>query len=302
MKIGVVINHAQDPESGYDPTYSQLRAMAQAADAGGVDSIWTYDHLLFRFDSPDTVGIWECWTILCALAEATENVELGTIVLANPFRNPALVAKMAHTLDEVSGGRLILGVGAGWHKPEFDAFGYSFERRVDRFEEALHILGPLLKGERVDFSGDHYQVENCVITPPGPRAAGIPLLIGARQPRMLRLVARHADQWNTAWLGQPHELTERLEWIHVACADMGRDPQTLEITVGVQLIFPDLGQTGKMTKEPLSGPPEALADAFHAYAEAGADHLILATEPSGLASIERAAEAVRIYKRSLGIL
>ena len=146
---------------------------------------------------------------------------------------------MAHALDEISGGRLILGIGAGWHKPEFDAFGYPFAKRVDRFEEALQIIRPLLNGQRADFVGTHYRAENCVITPLGPRAEGIPLLVGARQPRMLRLTARYADQWNTAWLGQPQELAERLETIHEACADMGRDPKTLEITVGVQVNYPD---------------------------------------------------------------
>ena len=172
MKIGVVINHAQDFESGVTPTYMEIRDMAQTADSGGLDSIWLYDHLLFRFDPEKTVGIWECWTLLSALAEATNSVELGTLVLCSPFRNPALLAKMAHTLDEISDGRLILGVGAGWHRPEFDAFGYSFDRRVDRFEEALQILKPLLRDKTVDFSGTHYQAENCVITPQGPRPDG----------------------------------------------------------------------------------------------------------------------------------
>jgi alkanesulfonate monooxygenase SsuD/methylene tetrahydromethanopterin reductase-like flavin-dependent oxidoreductase (luciferase family) len=225
-------------------------------------------------------------------------VELGTVVLANPFRNPALLAKMAHTLDEISSGRLILGLGAGWHKPEFDAFGFSFERRVDRFEEALQIIKPLLAGERVDFSGTHYQVENCIITPLGPRTEGIPLLIGAQRPRMLRLVARYADQWNTAWLGQPQELTERLDWIHEACESVQRDPQTLDITVGVQVSYPDLGPTGHMTENPLTGPAQAVADAFHAYDQAGAAHLILATTPFTVSAIERVAEAVRLYKKS----
>ena len=300
MKIGVVLNHSENNETGLAPAYSELREMAQTAEAGGLDSIWVFDHLLFRFDPPKTVGIWECWSLLCALAEVTTRVELGTLVLCNPFRNPALVAKMAHTLDEISGGRLILGVGAGWHQPEFDAFGYSFKRRVDRFEEALQILKPLLKGESVDFSGMHYQVEDCVITPLGPRADGIPLLIGARQPRMLRLAARYADQWNTVWLGQADELAQRLEWIHTACADVGRDPATLDITVGAQAAFPEWGETNKMTENPLTGSAEALAESFRAYAAAGVTHLILFPSPSGLPAVERVAEAARLYKGAAG--
>lgn len=300
MKIGVVINHLEDPDSGATPAYSDIREMAQAAEVGGLDSIWLFDHLLFRFDNQATRGIWECWTLLSALAEATKRVELGTLVLCNSFRNPALLAKMAHTLDHVSGGRVILGVGAGWHKPEFEAFGYPFDRRVDQLEEALQILNPLLKGERAKFAGTHYQARDCIITPLGPRPAGIPLLIGAFGPRMLRLTARYADQWNTAWLGEAHELAEPLGQIRDACTDVGRDPATLEVTAAVQVAFPDLGETDSWTDNPLSGSPELLAQAFHSYDEAGASHLIVRVTPSGLPAQERLAEAARLYRSEAG--
>ena len=123
MKIGLVIKLDEDQALRRAPSYSEIRTTALAAEEAGFDSIWLYDHLLFRFEGP-TTGIWECWTTLSALAEATKRVELGTLVMCNAFRNPALLAKMATTLDEVSGGRLILGLGAGWHKPEFEAFGF----------------------------------------------------------------------------------------------------------------------------------------------------------------------------------
>jgi probable F420-dependent oxidoreductase len=274
--------------------------MAQAAEAGSLDSIWLFDHLLFRFDDEPTRGIWECWTLLCALAEATNRVELGTVVLCNSFRNPALLAKMAHTLDHVSGGRVILGLGAGWHEPEFEAFGYPFDRRVDRLEEALQILNPLLKGERVDFAGAHYQARDCVITPLGPRPAGVPLLLAAFGPRMLRLTARYAGQWNTAWLGEAHELAEPLEQVRDACAEVGRNPATLEVTAGVQVAFPELGETDTWTDKPLLGSPEVMAQAFHNYDEAGVSHLIVAMTPSNLTAQERLAEAVRLYRSDTG--
>jgi probable F420-dependent oxidoreductase len=296
MKIGVVLNISENSKTGAILSYPEVRALAQTAEAGKLDSIWLFDHLLFRYDGQETRGIWECWTFLCALAEATERVELGTLVLCSPFRNPALLAKMAHTLDEVSQGRLLLGVGAGWHKPEFDAFGYAFAKRVDRFEEALQILNPLLKGETVAFAGTHYWAQDCVITPPGPREEGIPLLIGARGPRMLRLVARYAEQWNTAWLGQPEELAQRMESIHAACAQEGRDPATLAVTVGAQVIFPDLGETSHWTEHPLSGSTEELAAAFLAYEQAGAAHLIILPSPTGVAALERLAEAAHLYR------
>jgi probable F420-dependent oxidoreductase len=296
MKIGLVINHAE--EIGAAPSFSAIRGLAQLADDGGLDSIWLFDHLLFRFEGKSTEGIWECWTLLSALAEATKRVEVGTIVLCNPFRNPALLAKMAHTLDEVSDGRLILGLGAGWHKPEFDAFGFPFDHRVSRLEEALQIIRPLLHGESMTFSGTYYQVEECVITPTGPRPEGIPLLVGAKGPRMLRLTAQYADKWNTAWLGEAAELAARVEPLHAACAETGRDPATLAVTVGVDVALPDLGETNPFSKNPLGGSAEALAHAFREYDEAGAAHLIIHLTPQTKTAVTRLAEAARLYRGS----
>ena len=154
MKVGWTVLLADYIGQGQTPRYTHIRDMARQAEAVGFDSIWLYDHLLYRSAGHDTIGIWECWTILSALAEATERVELGTLVACNSFRNPALLAKMAITLDEVSNGRFILGLGAGWNQPEYDAFGIPFDHLVDRFEEALQIIRPLLKEGRVDFQGE----------------------------------------------------------------------------------------------------------------------------------------------------
>lgn len=295
MKIGVVLNHEESSKTGVTPPYRKLRELAVAADELGLDSVWLFDHLIFR-DETDTTGIWECWTLLSALAEATERVELGTVVLGTPFRNPALLAKMAHTFDEVSNGRLILGIGAGWHKPEFDAFGYPFDHRVGRFEEALQIIPPLLRGESVTFSGKYYEVDNCLITPLGPRPDGIPLMIGAGRPRMMRLTAEYADLWNTAWLGDPEQLAERLPRLETACEEVGRDRTTIGFTVGISVDFPELGETEPWARQPLSGTAEEIADAFRRYEEAGADHLLTQFNPFTLPALEKLAEAVRLYR------
>ena len=273
MKIGMVIEHAENSETGVIANYKEIRQAAQAAEANGLDSIWVFDHLLFRFKEGKTDGIWECWTLLSALAEATERVELGTLVLCNPFRNPALLAKMAHTLDEVSNGRLILGIGAGWHEPEFDAFGFPFDKRVGRLEESLQILQPLLKGKTVDFEGEYYSAKNCEIAPPPTRPEGIPLLMGAFQPRMLRLTAEYADMWNTVWLGAPDGLKERIDTMHAACDKAGRDKNTLKITAGISVAFPELGTPTPFAQEPLSGTAEELAEAFRGYEALGTEHL-----------------------------
>src|SRR5579884_2194974 len=151
MKVGVVVPlRRPEPDS---VGYGEVRAFAQQAEEAGFDSIWVFDHLLYRYPGRETEGIWEAWTVLSALAEATDRVELGTLVLSTPFRNPALLAKMAVTLDEVSGGRVILGMGAGWNEPEFMGFGIPFYHRASRLEEALQIVRPLLKEGQVTFEG-----------------------------------------------------------------------------------------------------------------------------------------------------
>jgi probable F420-dependent oxidoreductase len=299
VKIGLVINHAENSDTNTIPSYTEMREIARLAESSGLDSIWLFDHLLFRFDG-ETRSIWECWTLLSALAEATARVELGTLVLCNPFRNPALLAKMAHTLDEISGGRLILGLGAGWHEPEFDAFGFPYAHRVGRFHEALQIIKPLLNGETVTFNGRYYQVRDCLITPTGPRPGEIPLLIGCRGPRMLRLTARYADQWTTAWLGRANELAGRVQPLFDACVAENRDPATIAITAGIDISFPDLGPTDPYSKTTLSGTAEEIAHAFHDYQKAGADHLITHLTPQIPAAVERLAAAADLYRRQTG--
>ena len=159
--------------------------MAGRMEEAEFDSIWVYDHFFLRWPERPTVATWECWTTLSALAQATTRVQLGSMVLGVPFRNPAVVAKMASTLDEVSGGRLILGLGAGWHEPEFSATGAPFDHRAGRFEEALKIICPLLRDGRVDFEGAFYSARESELAPRGPRAKGPPIMLAGAGPRML---------------------------------------------------------------------------------------------------------------------
>lgn len=302
MKIGVRIEDFATSTNDHSGTnsvlpYTAIREIAQTAEEGGLDSIWHSDHLLYRFQPENTKGPWESWTILSALAEATSKIELGSLVLSNPFRNPGLLAKMAHTLDEVSNGRLILGIGTGWHKPEFDAFGYSFNNRVDRLEESLQILQPLLKGKKVDFNGTYNQANNCVITPVSPRSNGIPLLIGAHGPRMLRLTAQYADMWNKAWLGDAETFKPHLAELRKACEDTNRDMNTLDITASVSVSFPDLGKTTPFTFEPITGSIENIAREFQKYEELGTAHLVVQYTPSTLAGLERLIGVVKFFRK-----
>ena len=292
MKIGLMLPLADDETNGF----ADLRALGIAAEDSGLDSVFGADHLIFR-DGGETTGIHECWTVLTAIAAVTSRVEIGPLVLALPFRNPALTAKMAVELDEVSGGRLILGLGCGWHRPEFDAFGYPFDHRVSRFDEGLRVLVPLLREGRVTFTGRYHQAVDAELRPRPIRDGGPPIMIAGKQPRMLELVARHADQWNAAWYGHPdeaHELRERLANLRGALSAVGRDPGTLEITAGIFVAFE--GAAADAPERAIRGSIDEVADALAGYAEMGVNHLIAHVFPRTPAAVHRLGEAAALAR------
>jgi probable F420-dependent oxidoreductase len=298
MKVGVVMQVGEWQQQAA-PSYAQIRAFALQAESAGFDAIWVYDHLLFRFENDPvrTQGVWECWTMMAALAEATTRVELGTLVLCVPFRNPALLAKMAATLDEISGGRLILGLGAGWHQPEFDAFGIPFDHKVDRFEEALKIIVPLLREGQVDFQGSYYSARDCVNRPCGPRTNGPPILIGSSGPRMLRLTADYADMWNTCWLGQPDGLAEPRAKMEAACAEAGRDPSTLAVTVGLSVVYTAPGEEAPPPEKALFGSPADVAAALRGYSDLGVAHVMCSLNTFTPEALAWLGEALDLYRQ-----
>jgi alkanesulfonate monooxygenase SsuD/methylene tetrahydromethanopterin reductase-like flavin-dependent oxidoreductase (luciferase family) len=292
VKVGVILPLGGSDDGGAPPRYAEIRSLAMAVEASALDSAWVYDHLIYRFPEKQTTGVQEAWTILTALAEATTRVQLGCLVFCVPFRNPAVLAKMAVTLQDVSNGRLILGLGAGWHQPEFDAFGISFEQRVDRFEEALQIIVPLVKTGEVDFTGNHYSAPNCE-TVPRPTGDGIPVLIASFKPRMLKLTAQYADAWNTAWLGHVEALTTPRTALEGALADAGRDPKSLAVTVGLNVAFPELGaETTTFDREKvIAGTVAEVAAGLRDYRDAGVAHLIVALDPLTEAAVAKLSEA-----------
>jgi probable F420-dependent oxidoreductase len=297
MKIGLLVYTANEREDNSARSYAAIRAVVQQAEADGFDGVWLADHMFYRDPGQPTRGVWECWTILAALAEATQRVDLGTMVLCNSLRNPAVLAKMATAADEVSGGRLILGVGAGWNEPEYEAFGMPFDHRVGRFEEALQILRPLLRDGQVDFEGQYYQARNCEDLPRGPRPEGPPLLVGGEGPRLLELTARYADLWNTGYMGGPDTMAGPLARIGAACDKIGRDPGTLGVTALIALWFPDLlPDKPGYADHPLTGTPQQLAEAMRGYAQLGVDHIIFQCAPYTVEARQRLTEALRIYR------
>jgi probable F420-dependent oxidoreductase len=292
MKIGLMLPLGANETGGF----ADLRAMALAAEDGGLDSVWGADHLIFR-DEGTTTGIHECWTVLTAVAAVTSRVTIGPLVLALPFRNPALTAKMAAELDEVSNGRLILGLGCGWHEPEFDAFGYPFDHRVSRFDEGLQVVLPLLRSGSVNFAGEYHRAIDAELSPRPIREGGPPILIAGKQPRMLELVARHADQWNAAWYGLPeeaHELRERLANLSTALETAGRDPATLELTAGIFVAFEGAGDD--TPKRAIRGSTEEVASALAGYEELGISHVIAHVYPRTADAVSGLAEAAALAR------
>ena len=290
MKIGVIVPAAASDSDGGRPSWPAIRSFARSAEAHGLDSVWMFDHFFHKPSSGPIAGQLEAWTVVSALAAATERVEIGTLVLCSSFRSPTLVAKMAATADEISGGRLILGLGAGWHDAEYDAFGFPKDHRVERFEEALQVIVPLVRGETVTFEGDYVTTRDAVLEPPPSR--DIPILVAAFGPRMLGLTARYADAWNTAWFGAPDErLRERLEALDAALAAEGRDPATLERTIGIEVrdleLVPPAEEDGE--DRAFEGSVDELAEALAAYDELGIGHLIVVLQPMTEASLERLA-------------
>jgi alkanesulfonate monooxygenase SsuD/methylene tetrahydromethanopterin reductase-like flavin-dependent oxidoreductase (luciferase family) len=225
------------------------------------------------------------------------------LVTCTAFRNPALLAKMADAVDEVSAGRLILGLGAGWHEPEFKAFGYPFDRLASRFEDALRIVAPLVRGGAVDYQGTYERAVNCVSLPRGPRPDGPPILIGASRPRMLRLTAELGDAWNTCWLGRADELPPRLETLHAACSEVGRDPTTLDVTVGQIVATPetaqDRGESDNAGRFEFDSA-EVLADEWRGFEEQGVAHLIIWPQPYDGRCLRLVTAALRSYRGGSG--
>lgn len=289
LKIGFILPQIEGRREGTTPGWSEILAAAQAAEDIGFDSLWLVDHLLYQFGPDDPPrGIWECWMLLSALAATTRRAELGTLVTCTGFRNPALLAKMADTVDEISGGRVILGLGAGYYELEYAAFGYPYDHRVSRFEEALQIIAPLLREGRVTFKGTYSSADNCELRPRGPRPKGLPIMIGTGGDRMLRLTAEHADVWN-GWLvrgkNYPDAIPPLRERIDAACRDVGRDPATLARTATVMV---DPRPTAEPSETgPLAGSPEAIAEAFRGFAREGISHIQIASKVTRAADIEQ---------------
>jgi probable F420-dependent oxidoreductase len=294
LRIGI-----QLPEVEREVRWPELRAMARLAEEAGFDSLWLGDHLLYREEARGVRGPWEVWTSLAGLAEATSRVALGPLVASTSFHAPAMLAKMAATVDEISGGRLILGLGAGWNQVEYEAFGFPFDHRISRFEEAFTIIRRLLRDGTCDFDGAYYTVRDCELLP-RPRPGGPPLLIGSSGERMLGITMAHADAWNT-WYddidNRPEALAPLAARVDAACRAAGRDPADVERTAAVYVRLTGgtgRGDPGSRRVAPLEGSRDRIAEGLLAYATAGIGHVQLVLDPITEASIAELAPVLEV--------
>jgi probable F420-dependent oxidoreductase len=299
LRVGI-----QLPEVEREVRWPEVVSMARRAEEAGFDAVWVGEHLLYRFADGATRGPWEAWSMLSALAAATTTIRLGPLVACTAFHNPAVLAKQAATLDEISGGRFILGLGAGWNETEFRAFGIPFDHRIDRFEEAFTIIRGLLKDGAIDFEGRYYSARDCELVPRGPTPGGPPLLIGSIGERMLRITAPHVDAWN-AWYADtdnsPEGVAPLRERVDAACRAVGRDPAEIERTVAVLVrLSGGSGRVqGNYSPQPpkaLSGPPEAIAAGLRGYAAEGISEVQLVLDPISGASIDELAPALELIR------
>jgi F420-dependent oxidoreductase-like protein len=275
-----------------DNEYSTLKERAMLCDELEYDSLWVSDHLVGLYKGPDSPRL-ECWTTVTAIAAITKKIRLGQLCLAAPFRNPALLAKMAATLDVITNGRAILSIGAGWHGDEFSAYGYHFgtiRDRLERLEECSHIIKLMWTQDAPSFDGKHYKIHEAYCVPKPVQKPNLPLMVaGGGERYTLKTAARHADMTNySAWIGTPSEFEHKTRILNEHCQKMGRDPDKITKTWAAFVFINERQEKAEKTVRDfyknkiwadklrgLIGTPEKIVQSLHEYIDRGATHFIL---------------------------
>lgn len=313
-QVGLLLPSWTAAMDGVTPRAADVIELGCLAEAVGFDTLWVADHFYFEpyadfrvvgVELPDEHagikgGAWECWTLVTALAWATRQARIGTLVSNTGYRNPALFARQVDTVDDLADGRLILGLGAGDFETEHRSFGFPFDRRVGRFEEALDIIVPLLQGATVSRDGEFYTADGAALLPKAARSSGPPIMIGtlAGGPRMARLVVQHADWWNcNIAFGDSSLEAYAAAWAPIvrACEKFDRDPATLmrHATIGVNLTASPYPVPGA---RPLAGDISAIAAGLHAFGAAGVEHVSIMPHPWNEAGVERFGEVLAVLR------
>lgn len=283
MSIGLMLPVREGTMGGQTPRFTDLVTMSQTATAVGFEALWFGDHLSYE-QGGETVGTWEAWTLMAAIANAVPNVQIGPLVTSAGYRNPGLIAKMTEMIDEISGGRFVLGIGAGWARPEYEQFGYPFDHRASRFEESIEIIHDLLRDGTSTLNGNFLQTKGAVNKPRGPRPGGAPILIGSNGDRLVHSIARFADAWNSDWQQSPADYAPLLARLNAACDAIGRPQETLIRTGSVRF--------GTDTSS------DEVQRYLHAVRDLGLRHLVIGLEPRTMSAVEWFGEEIARFDAS----
>jgi alkanesulfonate monooxygenase SsuD/methylene tetrahydromethanopterin reductase-like flavin-dependent oxidoreductase (luciferase family) len=300
LKVGI-----QLPEIEWPIRWPELATMIRRIEELGFDSIWTGDHFLYRMADGSAEAPWDAWSVLAAAAAITSRVALGPLVTPVGFYNPAVLAKKAATVDEISGGRLVLGLGAGWNEVEFRGYGVPYDHRIARFDEAFTIIRTLLQEGKVDYQGDYYSARDCELAPQS-RPGGPPIMIGSVGERMLQITLPYVQSWNVWYTdtgNSPAGVAPLLAKVAAVCEKVGRDPATVDATIVV--LVRTAGGKGRrqgngymdVTPNPVQGPLDVIAEELRAYARAGVKEVQLVVDPITVASLEALAPVLELLDR-----
>jgi alkanesulfonate monooxygenase SsuD/methylene tetrahydromethanopterin reductase-like flavin-dependent oxidoreductase (luciferase family) len=296
FEIGLVLPMGESFVDGSTMRWADIRDLAQRAEEIGFDTVWTADELLWRQPDGKPQGWWECMAMTGAVAAATSRVKVGTWVISALHRNPGITAKAVETIDEISGGRFVFGLGSGHAVRQGHAFGLPEDHVFGRFEEALQIILPLLRQRRVNFEGTFHAARDLEHRPVGPRPGRIPIMVGAKGPKMLRLAALHADIWSW-YVEERSDLVEfgpKLAALEAACAEVGRDPATIGKSAGIAVEPTSFSGAEAVLGTPVRGSAEEIADAFRAFGTAGFTNLELVLWPPTLAVLDALAPVLEL--------
>jgi alkanesulfonate monooxygenase SsuD/methylene tetrahydromethanopterin reductase-like flavin-dependent oxidoreductase (luciferase family) len=300
MSLGLMLPLAEQNAVANDSPvdgFWDIVAMARLAIEIGFDMLWLPDHFMLKLErhGGQARGVWECWTTTAGIAAALPGFPIGTMVACTGFHNPGSIAKMAETIDDISRGNFVLGLGCGWHADEYQMYGLPFDHRVDRFEEALRIISPLVRTGQATFEGEYYQAHEAINFPRGPRwrEGGPPILFGANKPRMMRLTALYADAWNADWQDNAEIVAERMKLLDEACREVGREPSGLVRTGGSQ--FAMAGCQDRWY--PIRGSVDEMAAAMHSFRDVGLVHYLCAPDPCTLETLQDFAKVIEAYDR-----
>lgn len=296
LEIGLVLPMGESFVDGSTARWTEIRDFAIRAEEIGFDTVWTVDELLWRPPNGPTHGWWECVAMTAAVAAATSRIKVGTWILSALHRNAGITAKAVETIDEISGGRFVFGLGSGHAGRQAHAFGLPEDHVYGRFEEALEVIVPLLRGGRADFQGTYHAARELEHRPVGPRSGRIPIMIGAKGPRMLRQAARHADIWS--WYVEERsdlgEFGPRVAALEAACAEVGRDPATIGRSAGIVVEPTSITGSAEVLATPIRGTAEAIADGFRAFRDGGFTQLELLLWPSTIAALDAMAPVLEL--------